>query len=95
VDRSALTPGGFRVVTDEQGRGWRGRVARLVGNDGEPMPVLLDVPDDRGAPPWIAGLPWFELRHPDPPCSQRSNTMPRIYHVASVHPLAGACPPSE
>jgi hypothetical protein len=40
VDRTKLSGGGFKVVTDEYGGGWRGRVVRVTDNDGKPLPVL-------------------------------------------------------
>jgi hypothetical protein len=40
VDQARLTPGGFKVVTDEHGGGWRGRVVRILDDDGDPMRVL-------------------------------------------------------
>ena len=36
----ALAPGGYKVTTDERGGGWRGRVVRMVGEDGEVHRVL-------------------------------------------------------
>ena len=40
IDHSTLSGGGFKVVTDEEGGGWRGRVVRMSSNNGEPLPVL-------------------------------------------------------
>ena len=40
IDHSTLSGSGFRVVTDERGGGWRGRVVRVSSNNGEPIPVL-------------------------------------------------------
>ena len=40
IDHSTLSGGGFKVVTDEEGGGWRGSVVRMSSNNGEPMPVL-------------------------------------------------------
>ena len=40
IDHSTLSGSGFKVVTDEEGGGWRGSVVRMSSNNGEPMPVL-------------------------------------------------------
>ena len=40
IDHSTLSGGGFKVVTDEEGGGWRGSVVRMSSNNGEPLPVL-------------------------------------------------------
>jgi hypothetical protein len=35
IDPGTLAPGGYKVVTDEHGGGWRGRVVRVVSEDDE------------------------------------------------------------
>jgi hypothetical protein len=41
ADRSKLTPGDYKIVTDEQGGGWRGRVVRVRSNGAaDARPVL-------------------------------------------------------
>jgi hypothetical protein len=40
IDHSTQSGGGFKVVTDEEGGGRRGRVVRMSSNNGEPLPVL-------------------------------------------------------
>ena len=40
IDHSTLSVVGFKVVTDEEGGGWRGSVVWMSSNNGEPMPVL-------------------------------------------------------
>ena len=40
IDHRTLSGDGFKVVTDEEGGGWRGRVVRMSSNNGEPLPVL-------------------------------------------------------
>ena len=40
IDHSTLSGSGFKVVTDEEGGGWRGSVVQMSSNNGEPMPVL-------------------------------------------------------
>jgi hypothetical protein len=40
IDHSTLADDGFKVMTDEQGGSWRGRVVQMSSNNGEPLPVL-------------------------------------------------------
>ena len=34
IDHSTLSDDGFKVVTDEEGGGWRGRVVRMSSDNG-------------------------------------------------------------
>jgi hypothetical protein len=40
IDQAALSGGGFKVTTHQDGGGWRGRVVRVQDRDGERVPVL-------------------------------------------------------
>jgi len=40
VDQARLGGGGFKVITTQNGGGWRGRVVRRRTEDGELVPML-------------------------------------------------------
>ena len=40
IDLSTLSGAGLKVVTDEEGGGWRGRVVWMSSNNSEPLPAL-------------------------------------------------------